>query len=190
MNYFEASVRVPLLVYHPKAFYPHRVSQNVSTLDILPTMCDLVGTKPVADLPMDGTSLWPHLSGAVGHDTAFAEYTGEGTISPLMMIKRGSWKFVICPADGCQLFNLDDDPLELKDWVKELASKAQLTPEDEKVKARLNAFEREALEKWNFEEISQAVVHSQRKRRFVWSALKKGRFASWDYNPTDDGREK
>jgi arylsulfatase A-like enzyme len=190
MNYFEASARVPLLVYHPRDFFPHRVSQNVSTLDILPTMCDLVGTKPFAGLPMDGMSLWPHLKGMAGHDTALAEYTGEGTISPLMMIRRGPWKFVICPADGCQLFNLADDPLELRDWVKTLDSKRQLLPEEEKVRAKLRAFELEALERWNFKDITQAVLHSQRKRRLVWAALKKGRFASWDYNPSDDGREK
>src|SRR5512142_914190 len=126
MSYYESSVRVPLLVYHPKDSSPHRVPQNVSTLDLLPTMCDLVGIKPEPCLPMDGLSLLPHLQSKPGHDTVLAEYTGEGTISPLMMIRRGPWKFTTCPADGSQLFNLERDPLELQDLVKGLQKKAGL----------------------------------------------------------------
>ncbi|KAK4672541.1 hypothetical protein QC763_103920 [Podospora pseudopauciseta] len=186
MSYFESSVRVPLLVSYPKRFEPRRVSQNVSTLDILPTMCDLVGTKPWALLPMDGRSLLPHLEGREGgHDEVFAEYTGEGTVRPLMMIRRGRWKYVTCPADGSQLFDLRADPLELRDLVKEGVVRT-----DEETKEVFEAFEREAREKWDFEGITKEVLHSQRKRRLVWGALTKGRFESWDYNPIDDGREK
>ena len=111
MSYFEASDRVPLLVSHPTQFPPHYVSENVSTLDILPTLVDLVGTSLLPGLPMDGLSLMPHLYGnAGGHDIVFAEYMGEGTIAPMMMIRRGQWKYITCPADPPQLFNLRRDP--------------------------------------------------------------------------------
>ncbi|KAK3934942.1 choline-sulfatase [Diplogelasinospora grovesii] len=194
MSYFESSVRVPLLVSYPQQFQPRRVTQNVSTLDILPTMCDLVGTKPVRELPMDGVSLLPHLQGREGHDTVFAEYTGEGTVSPLMMIKRGPWKYIICPADGSQLFNLESDPLELHDLAKSLKKKqalsAELSAEDKGVQKIFEAFEAEAHERWDFKRITEDVLYSQRKRRLVWGALRKGHFTSWDYNPQDDGREK
>jgi arylsulfatase A-like enzyme len=187
MNYFESSVRVPLLVSYPKWFTPHRVAENVSTLDILPTMCDLVGTKPLAALPMDGTSLYPHLAGQQGHDEAIAEYTGEGTISPLMMIRRGKWKYITCPSDGSQLYDMEADPLELNDLVKIIT---KLPGANEEAKAVFEAFEKEAEARWDFERITEEVLFSQRKRRLVWAALKKGRFTSWDFNPQDDGREK
>ena len=190
MSYFESSVRVPMLISYPKWFEPHRVTENVSTLDILPTMCDLVGTKPIKGLPMDGLSLLPHLKGEGGHDTVFAEYTGEGTVSPLMMIRRGPWKYVICPADGSQLYNLDTDPSELNDLAKGLNKKTTLSAEDEKVRAVFDAFEAEARARWDFEQITEDVLVSQRKRRLVWSALKRGQFTSWDFDPIDDGREK
>lgn len=194
MNYFEPSVRVPLLVSYPSLFTPHRVSQNVSTLDILPTMCDFVGTKPSPGLPMDGLSLLPHLEGREGHDTVIAEYTGEGTISPLMMIRRGPWKYVTCPTDGSMLFNLAADPLELNDLVKLIHKKrtlsAPLTPEDEEAVAVFEAFEEEARQRWDFDAITKEVLQSQRQRRLVWGALKRGQFTSWDFNPQDDGREK
>ncbi|KAK3382978.1 alkaline-phosphatase-like protein [Lasiosphaeria ovina] len=190
MNYFESSARVPLLVSYPQRFPPRRVSENVSTLDILPTMCDLVGTKPFSALPMDGVSLLPHLEGRPGgHDEVIAEYTGEGTVSPLMMIRRGPWKYITCPSDGSQLFNLETDPLELHDLAKTLRKMAAPTA-DETTRAVLEAFEAEAKARWDFDKITQDVVFSQRKRRLVWAALKKGHFTSWDFNPQDDGREK
>ncbi|KAI4751090.1 choline-sulfatase, partial [Aureobasidium sp. EXF-8846] len=47
MSYFESSVRVPMLISYPKAYTPHRVYENVSTLDLPATLCDMVGTKLV-----------------------------------------------------------------------------------------------------------------------------------------------
>ena len=190
MSYFENSARVPLLLHYPKLFHPRRVSQNVSTLDILPTMCDLIGTKPDSFLPMHGVSLLPHLQGRPGHDEVFSEYTGEGTVRPLMMIRRGPWKYITCPADGHQLYNLKNDPLELHDLTKSLKKKTTLSAEDQKVQALLDDFEAEAKAKWDFDAITKAVLLSQRKRQLVWKALKRGRFEQWDYNPLDDGRQK
>ncbi|KAK2061884.1 choline-sulfatase [Colletotrichum caudatum] len=188
MSYFESSVRVPLFVRHPHEFEPHRVTKNVSTLDILPTLCDLVGTKPAPGLPMDGTSLLPHLQGKTGHDKVYAEYTGEGTISPLMMIREGPWKFIHCPADGTQLFNLEHDPLELVNLASQKAISGKLLGEE--AKAKLEEYTAETKAKWDFDAITEQVLQSQRKRRLVWGALTQGTFTSWDYDPVDDGRMK
>ncbi|KAF3764548.1 hypothetical protein M406DRAFT_291661 [Cryphonectria parasitica EP155] len=190
MSYFEGSVRVPMLISYPKWFTPHRVTENVSTLDILPTMCDLVGTKPDPTFPMDGLSMMPHLLGQGGHDTVIAEYTGEGTIAPLMMIRRGAWKYITCPTDGSQLFNLENDPYELNDLAKSLGKKrtGSLSAEDQKVRDVFDAFEAEAKERWDFDAITKAVLLSQRQRKLVWKALKIGQFTSWDFQPEKDGR--
>jgi choline-sulfatase len=184
MSYFESSVRVPFLISDPRRFTPHRVKENISTLDILPTLCDLVGTKPHPELPMDGISLLPHLEGREGHDTVISEYTGEGTISPLMMIRRGPWKYITCPTDAPQLFNLEQDPLELVNLAT-LADKENLTPYEEEAKLKFLKFEAEAKARWDFKAITDDVVLSQRKRRVVWGALNKGRFESWDFNPAN-----
>lgn len=184
MSYFESSVRVPMLVSYPQLFKPHRVPQSVSTLDLTPTLVDLVGSKLVPGLPMDGQTLIPHLyGGSGGHDNVFAEYMGEGTIAPLMMIRRGDWKYVTCPADPPQLFNLANDPKELVNLA---------TSADPETKAVFDAFDKEAHEKWDFNAITDDVLACQRKRRFVWSALSKGRFEAWDWkgDSADDGRIK
>lgn len=188
MNFFENSARVPLLVHYPARFTPHRVTQNVSTVDILPTLVDLVGATLNPHLPLDGHSLLPHLEGGHEcdgglHDTVFGEYCGEGTIAPLVMIRRGAWKYITCPADGDQLYNLQTDPLELSN----LAVDSNLSGDALRV---LNEFRAEAAAKWDFNKITADVLASQRRRQFVWRALKVGQFTSWDFNPVDDGREK
>ncbi|KAG9236598.1 alkaline-phosphatase-like protein [Amylocarpus encephaloides] len=188
MSYFEASVRVPMLVHHPASFKPHHVSANVSTLDILPTLVDLVGSKLWEGLPMDGNSLLPHLqSRPGGSDTVFAEYCGEGTIAPMMMIRRGDWKYITCPADNDQLYNLATDPKELVNLAPLPAKNPAITPNISRV---LTDFQEEARAKWDLPKITQDVLVSQRQRRLVWIALKQGLFTSWDHNPNDDGREK
>ena len=188
MSYFEASVLVPLLIHAPALFAPHRVSANVSTLDILPTLVDLAGTKLWPNLPMDGNSLLPHLENrAGGCDTVYAEYCGEGTIAPLMMIRRGDWKYITCPADPDQLYNLSSDPLE-KINLALLPAKHPL--HTFAVSSVLSEFQAEAAAKWDMRAITSAVLQSQRQRRLVWTSLRTGKFTSWDYNPEDDGREK
>jgi choline-sulfatase len=188
MSYFEASVRVPLLVHHPATFKPHRVSSNVSTLDILPTLVDIVKSKLWDGLPMDGNSLLPHLEDrSGGSDTVFAEYCGEGTIAPMMMIRRGDWKYITCPADPDQLYNLATDPKEIVNLAS-LPSKHPLVTAE--VSQILSDFVAEAKAKWDMEKITSDVLVSQKQRRLVWSALKQGAFTSWDHNPNDDGREK
>lgn len=180
MSWFEASARVPLLISYPKHFGPRTITRNVSALDILPTLVDLVNGSLDKRLHMDGNSLVPYLQGFGGtddNDSVYGEYAGEGTIAPLMMIRRGPWKFVTCPADPHQLFNLLEDPKELHNLA---------TSTDLGVKEILNKFAKEAHARWDFDRIHADVLKSQRKRRLCWSALQQGRFQSWDYQPHEN----
>ncbi|EME88947.1 uncharacterized protein MYCFIDRAFT_185422 [Pseudocercospora fijiensis CIRAD86] len=181
MSYFESSVRVPMLFSYPKMWAPHRVPQSVSTLDILPTLVDIVGSKLVPGLPIDGVSIVPHLLGRSQHDNVFAEYMGEGTIAPMMMIRRGPWKYIVCPADPDQLYNLANDPDELTNLA---------TSDDAETKKIYEAFVAEAKAKWDMKAITDDVVKRQRQRRFCFSALKQGKWTSWDYFVPDDSRDK
>lgn len=179
MSWFEGSARVPLMISYPQRFAPSTVSQNVSTMDILPTLMDLVGGSIDTRLPMDGHTLVPQIQGQSGIDTVYGEYAGEGTIAPLMMIKRGPWKFVTCPVDPPQLYNLEKDPKELHN----LMSDKYLDPQTAAV---ANDFVIEADERWNMKAIHAEVLKSQRTRRVCWDALKQGRFESWDYQPRSE----
>lgn len=127
MNWFENSARVPMLFYAPSRFAPARVSENVSTMDLLPTFVALAGGEIHPQLPLDGVSLLPHLTGqptaadgSARHDTVVGEYMGEGTQAPVVMIRRGPWKFVYSPLDPPVLFNLREDPLELNNLAADV----------------------------------------------------------------------
>ena len=58
-SYFEASARVPLSIWYPKRFgrEPKIIEQNVSLVDLFPTICELVDI-PAPD-ELDGRSFLP-----------------------------------------------------------------------------------------------------------------------------------
>ena len=178
MSWFEASARVPLLISYPKRFAPGEITKSVSSLDILPTLVELANGSLDTRLPLDGCSLVPYLQGYGGMDTVYGEYAGEGTIAPLMMIRRGPWKFITCPVDPPQLFNLATDPHELYNLA-----------DDPSLHETVLAFVKEANTRWDFKAIHDQVLKSQRERHLCWDALKQGRFQSWDYQPRDDATQ-
>jgi choline-sulfatase len=178
MHWFEMSARVPLLVHAPKRFAAHRVSQSVSTLDLLPTLVELAGGQVEQGLELEGHSLLPHLQGKGGHDEVLGEYMAEGTLSPLMMIRRGPWKFVYSEQDPLLLFDLDSDPLERQNLA-----------ESSEHRGILAGFIAEARERWDIPAIHAATLASQRRRRLVAEALSQGKLTSWDHQPWVDASQ-
>jgi choline-sulfatase len=181
MSWFENSARVPLIVNYPSRFAPRRVKESVSTMDLLPTFLDLVGIPLEPLLPIDGASLYPALIGGRLRDEVVGEYMGEGSISPVVMIRRGKWKYVYSMVDPPQLFDLESDPLELTNLAEST---------DPKAANASAAFAREIEQRYNMPELHQKVVQSQRQRRLCWTALKTGRFQSWDFEPEEKGAVK
>ena len=179
MNWYENSARVPLIVHYPRLFKPHRVAEHVSTIDMLPTFMDMI-RAPIPEFlkaEIDGRSFYSALTGkGKVEDEVFGEYMGEGTISPVVMIRRGCYKYITSLVDPPQLFDLDADPLELKNLAE--------SPEHLKV---ARAFADQAKEKWSLQKMHDEALSSQRRRRLCWDALKAGdRFESWDYEPPYD----
>jgi choline-sulfatase len=178
MHWFEMAARVPLLVHAPQRFAAHRVSQSVSTMDLLPTLVELAGGQVEPGLALDGHSLLNHLQGDGGHDQVLGEYMAEGSTSPLMMIRRGEWKFVYSEQDPLLLFNLRQDPQEREN----LADSA----EHQGVLGELLA---EARARWDMQAIHAATLASQRRRRLVAEALSLGKLSSWDHQPWVDASQ-
>lgn len=173
MNFFEPACRIPFIVHAPARFAARRVAESASLVDVLPTLCELAGAEPSAFVtPLDGVSLVPQLRGSPGGDEVIGEYLAEGAIAPLVMIKRGRYKFVHSPADPDQLYDLIDDP-------DELVNLAGLPPHA----SRLQAFRGEAAGRWDFDALSAAVIASQRRRHLVYAALRTGRYTPWDFQP-------
>ena len=178
MHWFEMAARVPLLVHAPARFAAHRVSESVSTVDLLPTLVELAGGQVETGLALDGRSLLPHLQGSGGHDEVLGEYMAEGTTSPLMMIRRGEWKFIYSEEDPLLLFNVASDPQERENLAESPDHREQV-----------ESFLAEARSRWDIPAIHRATLASQRRRRLVAEALGKGALKSWDHQPMVDASE-
>ncbi|WP_137822127.1 choline-sulfatase [Pseudomonas sp. D(2018)] len=178
MHWFEMAARVPLLVHAPGRFQAQRVRESVSTVDLLPTLVELAGGELDNSLPLDGRSLLSHLQGRGGHDEVLGEYMAEGTTSPLMMIRRGQYKFIFSEEDPCLLFDLANDPQELENLATSADHQTLLT-----------AFLDEAWARWDLAAIAEATIASQRRRRFVAEALTHGKLKSWDHQPFVDASQ-
>jgi choline-sulfatase len=174
MSFFEAAARVPLIVHAPKHFRPHRVAASVSLIDLLPTFVDLAsdGVAPDFPEPTNGRSLLPHLQATGGHDEVIAEYMAEGAVAPIVMIRRKQYKFVHCPVDPDQLYDLTTDPSELRNLATERQA-ADLVAE----------FRREIAARWDLSTLHARILASQRRRRFHFEAERTGTQQSWDYQP-------
>jgi choline-sulfatase len=177
MSFYEGSARVPLIVRAPALFGPGRVAAPVSTMDLLPTLAGLAhpGRPPDVVGPLDGQSLLPHLSGAPDRDEVVAEYLAEGAIAPIVMIRRGSHKFIHSPADPDQLFDLESDPGEQVNLAADPASAEMLA-----------RFRQQAAARWDLAALDQEVRLSQRRRLAVAEALGTGAQAPWDFSPPYD----
>lgn len=178
MNWFEMSARVPMVVHAPARYKAGRVSNSVSTVDLVATFVDMAGSQIDPLLPNDGRSLVTHLQGKQGHDEVIGEYMGEGTKTPLVMIRRGPWKFVHSHDDISMLFHLPSDPDEMNNLAHDPAHQDTY-----------KAFLAEALQRWDFAGLHQQVLNSQRRRRLVFSALTKGKLKSWDHQPFVDASQ-
>ena len=180
MNFFEGGARVPMIVHAPGRFEPSRVAASVSLVDLLPTLGDLAGGElPDAMTPeRDGTSLLPHLLGETGKDEVLGEYLGEGAIAPMVMIRRGTMKFIHSPADPDQLFDLAADPDELRNLAADSAHAEEVA-----------RFRREVAARWDMARIEADVLASQRRRRLIAAASAKGTRKAWDYQPFRDAAQ-
>lgn len=180
MSFLEWSARVPMIVHAPKRFKAARISQSVSTMDLLPTFAELASDgKPVEyPMPIDGRSLLPHLQGSAGHDEVIGEYMGEGAIAPLFMIRRANYKYICCDIDPEQLFDLELDPQERSNLIED--------PEHFEV---LQAFRAEAAKRWDSKKITEQVIISQQRRRFIADAHKLGETPVWDHQPIFDASQ-
>ena len=189
MNFFEGSARIPLIVHAPQRFAAQRVATPVSLLDILPPLMELGGITEDLVEPLAGASLLPRCGSAhVPKDVAstkihedravLGEYMAEGSVAPIVMIRRGSHKFVHCPADPDQLYDLATDPNELTNLARDAA-----------FASTVEAFRNEVETRWNLEQLTTEVIADQTRRRFIDRSLRQGTFTPWDFTPPRDSSQ-
>jgi tetratricopeptide (TPR) repeat protein len=116
---YDASLRVPLVIYKAGRFSPAVVAEPVGHVDIMPTILDAVGLPLASDL--DGRSLIPLLSGSkvpprVEYFEAMSGSLNRGW-APLQGLVAGGFKFIDLPIP--ELYDLEHDPNEIRNLAND-----------------------------------------------------------------------
>lgn len=171
MNFFEGSARVPLMIAAPD-LTPQLVTDPVSTIDVTPTLAAIAGVTMAEVMPWtDGVNLLPMANGGSRPMVAM-EYAAEGSITPMIALREGAWKYIHCPADPDQLYDVAADPDERVNLA-----------DDARAADILDYFRKAADARWDLPGFDAAVRESQARRWVVYEALRNGAYFPWDYQP-------
>jgi len=163
---------VPLMIAAP-GLAPRRIDTPVSTIDVLPTLCDLIGLDLTDIAPWtDGESLLPLATGTERTTPVAMEYAAEGSITPMVALRIGAWKYIRCPADPDQLYDLAND--------REEATNLAADPRAAEVLAYFTSL---ADARWDLAAYDAEVRQSQARRWVVYPALRNGTYYPWDHQP-------
>ena len=128
---YEGGIRTPFLARWPGKIKAGTTNDHIGAFwDMMPTLCELAGTKPAADT--DGYSILPTLLGKPGqkeHEFLYWEYHSQGS---RQAVRFGNWKAVRNdvkknPNTTPELYNLATDRAEKTNVAAEhpdLAAKA------------------------------------------------------------------
>jgi choline-sulfatase len=179
--FFEPSVRVPLIVGAPARFAARRVASPVSLVDLLPTLIEIAGGEVAWPEPMDGASLVPWLRGdSAAPRRVISEYTDMGVIAPCRMVREGTHKYLYTHGHPPQLYDLADDPHELRNRAGDPAFAA--------IEATLHAA---VLAGWDADAVQREVLASQRRRLFLKQAdAAAGIVHDWNHQATRDDQRR
>jgi arylsulfatase A-like enzyme len=160
-GYFDGSQHVPLIIRDPAGkAHGTRVESFTEAVDILPTLLERIGVEPANSL--DGRPLTPYLAGgapAVPRDAVHWEFDFREVASQraeqwfnlpssklnLAAIRTGKWKYVHFAGLPPLLFDLENDPGNLRNVAADPAYAA----------ARLEMAER--LLSWRAEHLDQTM---------------------------------
>jgi choline-sulfatase len=90
----------------------------------------------------------------------------------MIMIRDDRYKFISCPVDPSQLFDLHDDPHELHN----LAARPEFAH-------LIDSFRKQMDDHVDVETLDREVHASQRRRRIVFTSHMTGKHTPWDFHP-------
>ena len=127
---YEDTTRVPLLMRLPGEIPEGRVVETQSgSCDIRPTIVDYLGMEPPE--PGHGVSLRPYIGGKEDLSRPMFAERERGRENFQRLIRTKGWKYVYSSDGRSQLYDLEGDPGETKNLVRD--------PAFEKVRAGLHA---------------------------------------------------
>ncbi len=178
MSMYEASARVPLIIRPPGARRGLRVRRPVSLIDIYPTLMDVAEARPMNTL--DGHSLAADLAGnpSTHPGLVLSQFHDSTCNTGMFMLREGDWKYIAYVGYAPQLFNVEEDPWELRDLSATLPQKARemdarlhTLVDCEALDRKVKAYDRESFRRWRAEHLAAGDY------RKLMSLI----FSGWDY---------
>ena len=190
-TFFDPAAKVPLLVRWPGRLKPALRDEVVSLVDLSATLIDFadVPGKEEWSKGMDGSSLRPLLeaegpgksqraseAGESWKDSAIGEYYAEGTVEPMMFLRKGRYKYVYVHDHEPLLFDLERDPLELSDLAGDPALAEVRSALHEELLAGVDPLR-----------LRERILESQRERLAIVET--EPDHLAWAYRPERDALE-
>jgi len=123
MNFYKSSVLVPTIVTPPHVIDARVVDGPTESIDLSATILDIAGAPPLPG--SNGQSLLPTLGGAASPREVAFSAIGDmgGSDSYFVMAATKRYRLTLEQNSGtpCELFDLHDDPDELKNLVNDPA---------------------------------------------------------------------
>ena len=118
-GFSEEVARVPMAIRWPERFDGGGVTEKlVSNMDVTATILDAAGIETPEG--MDSRSLLPLCDDPARPDwptELICEHSGKTEPITQRILITGSWKYIAAVHDGDELYNLEDDPFEMKNLV-------------------------------------------------------------------------
>ena len=187
MSPYEASARVPMILSGPGVQCGEQTEALTSLVDIYPTLMDMAGIEQPDGL--DGQSLLPEATGQPCErpDWVLTEFHGTSLNTGTFMIRQGDWKYIAFAGYGPMLFNLKDDPDEIRnlapslpDKVREMDALLRSVVDYEAVDAKAKAYDRASFRQWREEQRAAGTYEDMMARVFSgWDGLEPGEGTPW-----------
>ena len=121
---YEGGIRVPLIIKKPKENNARKIDAPVISMDLFPTILDVLNLEQRPELHKDGLSLDPLLTQkkATIHDVLFWDYPHYHTSgwTPGQAIRKGEWKLIYFFENSTyELYNLKLDISEEKNIAQD-----------------------------------------------------------------------
>ncbi len=132
MMFYEEEAAVPLIVSWKGLTPAGRMDQNhlVSTLDVLPTLCDYAGIQPPPSMRGDSLRAVIEKPDRPGHEFVVSEMAGAGAVrnGRSFMLRTRQYKYIVFPGpERTELFfDLQADPDEMKNLAVDKATVREL----------------------------------------------------------------
>lgn len=138
-NMYDESVAIPLIVAGPDAPAGRVVQTPVSLLDLAPTILEAVDAEPTAwSAQLPGESLWSLMEQPDRDRTVLSEYHAVATRHGFYMLRDMRYKYVRYVNAPPQLFDMIEDPMEVRDLAMLPEYGAVLAEREDRLRAMLD----------------------------------------------------